>query len=397
MPAAITDRDSPQYKSSSNEGAPWEGLYWTYDGENTPIDMPNTLNLQGSNHPETGLVAAYYSVGTTDNEVDSKPLVDSATTETESGAVTTGSLKYSGFPSLTTFSQPMTYGKFSFALTYIPFGITDVSTWSDAGFGAAPRWKIGGEVYLYREADVARIESFDLYNANYEKLSLFTVITHTNDQNNDPNLITIVVPLGTPRITTGFTQIRLESADNMEVSPPSGTLPANFEPNDPVPEQDSLLNVTYKVYPKGQTAASSSARTYTVVLKRSDTSQGQPNPEAPLMLNLIRETLTGTVSDGTKAGVFSVCGTPSVVGTPVYTLVADTGTTNGIRNDRDNGKFKISGADLLVGASPLSPGTYYIVAKVVTMVDGGSSPAEVTRAFTIEVRDKASANTGWGS
>jgi hypothetical protein len=128
---------------------------------------------------------------------------------------------------------------------------------------------------LVSDPSATQIASFDLYNES-GKLSLNTLITHANDKNDDENLITIFLPVDTPRITAVVTQIRLEAPSAMLVSPPSGRLPSDFpdfEPDEPIPGIDSVAGVTYTVYPIGQTDTFSLARTYKVVLKRSGVAQ----------------------------------------------------------------------------------------------------------------------------
>jgi hypothetical protein len=240
------------------------------------------------------------------------------------------------------------------------------------------------------------IASFDLYGANNEKISRYTVITHANSENTDTNRITIVLPYGTERITAGFSQISLVSP-NMVVTPVSGTLPANFEPNEPPTDgADSVLDVTYTVYPKGQTPASAFARTYTVVLKRSNAEQGTlPDPGASLdkLTLTLTGTLNGAIPAGEKAGAFAASGTAVSLGTPVYTLEeGDFGTTDGdVPKNNDNGKFTIAGTDLLVGTDELSIGFYYIVVKA-TIEDTNGTPLTdiipITQAFKIQVLDK---------
>jgi hypothetical protein len=113
--------------------------------------------------------------------------------------------------------------------------------------------------------------------------------------------------------------------------------------------------------------------------------------------------LQGTVLTGKKAGLFAVDGTGASLGTPVYTLEADSRTTNGVVNDRDNGKFTIAGADLLVGATPLQPGFYYIAAKVTMVNENGVPLANITpimKAFIIKVETSSGNGNGgdtiWG-
>jgi hypothetical protein len=274
------------------------------------------------------------------------------------------------------------------------------------------------------DPSTTQIASFDLYDTNKGKLSLNTLITHKNDQNDDKNFITIFLPADTPRIATGSSQIRLESPNTMLVTPVSGTLRGiwheetssydDFEPNEPVDGVDSVLDATYTVYPIGQTPNSLFARTYGVVLKRTSAAQETPTkpetpaepetptePEISLALDLtLTDSFQDTVPVGEKIGTFAASGSATSRGTPVYTLEAgDFGMTDGVLNDRDNDKFSIDGADLLVGAAELSSWPYYIVATV-TIVDANGTPltdiTPVTRAFKIGPSEASNPGSNWG-
>jgi hypothetical protein len=136
-------KDSPQY--SSTQSSDWDGLYWTYTGTGETIpSMLDSLTLKTPTSAETGTVAAYYSEGTTpaithDAKVDANG---------SSGTKTTGTLKYAGFESLINTSKTTDYGKFSFGVTYVPFGLPD-DAWTNAyGERDASEWTIGGDVYL---------------------------------------------------------------------------------------------------------------------------------------------------------------------------------------------------------------------------------------------------------
>jgi hypothetical protein len=113
------------------------------------------------------------------------------------------------------------------------------------------------------------IAGFDLYDSKANRISRYTVITHENDQNYDTNLIIIVLPLGTPQITGGYSQISLISPISMKTTPVSGTLPATFE-------YVAGFGPDHTVYPIGETVDSSLARTYQVRLVRSDAAQETP-------------------------------------------------------------------------------------------------------------------------
>jgi hypothetical protein len=126
------------------------------------------------------------------------------------------------------------------------------------------------------------IERFDLFGPDYKQISEYTVITHASNQNNDKNVITIVLKPGTPRIKGGdkggYTQIRLEAPTTVAaVTPASGSLPENFEPNEPIPFEPSELDITYTVYPKEQEPDSLFARTYSVILLRADALPDDPD------------------------------------------------------------------------------------------------------------------------
>jgi hypothetical protein len=125
------------------------------------------------------------------------------------------------------------------------------------------------------EPDATYITSFDLFDVNKEQLSRYTVITHQHETNNAGNLITIVLPVGTPRIISGISMIGLAAPNSMTITPFPGPLPDNFEPavkalDDSSPADSITLEHTYTVHPRTQTVESIFARTYTVVLKRSN-------------------------------------------------------------------------------------------------------------------------------
>jgi hypothetical protein len=134
---------SPQYsptKTETGAGA-WTGHYWTYDGTGGTPSVPADVSL-AANEEQKGSVALYYSEG-----VDPTDAVYSKDASDVVGAKTNGTFAYTNFSTLRPYSQTTDYGKFSFGLTYIPFGIVD---WSSATLGVqeAPQWKIGGDIYM---------------------------------------------------------------------------------------------------------------------------------------------------------------------------------------------------------------------------------------------------------
>jgi hypothetical protein len=142
MPANGIDPESPSYHRDEDN---WSGLYWDYDGET----MTSPLNLAAAT---TATVTAYTSPRSSSDQAGTpQPQPDSIDS---TGQTTTGTLEYKTFTSLgpddATIDKAK-YGKFSFGLSYVPFGITDATIWQAAfgeSFTEAPQWKIGGDVYL---------------------------------------------------------------------------------------------------------------------------------------------------------------------------------------------------------------------------------------------------------
>jgi hypothetical protein len=127
--AAFETGESPQY--DQNDNSTWTGSYWSYDGTGMS-KVPDMVSIAPESEATTGFLAQYNSTGAT----PTTPLKSQAGRDAnaDTTAKTNGTLNYS-FTSLD--STTTDYGKFSFSLTYIPFGIA-----------AEDKWKIGADFYL---------------------------------------------------------------------------------------------------------------------------------------------------------------------------------------------------------------------------------------------------------